>query len=68
MRIIKEGQASGEIKAGDPYVLGSLFVGGVLRVAVVKMYGNIKDDLNEYAGFVAVNIWSMLEQRRHEQS
>jgi len=60
-RIIEEGQKSGEIKAGDPYVLGSLFVGGVIRVAVVKMYGSIREDLSKYTGYVAESIWMMLK-------
>jgi len=60
-RIIEDGQKAGEIKPGDPYVLGSLFVGGVIRVAVVKMYGSIREDLTKYAGYVAENIWIMLK-------
>lgn len=66
-RIIEEGQKSGEIKAGDPFVLGSLFVGGVIRVAVVKMYGNIREDLTKYAGYVAESIWMMLKGEIHHE-
>ena len=61
MRIIAEGQKSGDIKAGDPFVLGSLFVGGVIRVAVVKMYGNINEHLSKYTEVVADSIWAMLK-------
>ena len=60
MRIIDEGQKSGEIKPGEPYILGSLFVGGVIRVAVVKMYGNLSHPLSNYTDDVAQNIWAML--------
>jgi AcrR family transcriptional regulator len=63
IRIIEEGQKSGELKAGNPYVLGSLFVGGVIRVAVVKMYGSIREDLTQYTGYVADSIWAMLKGR-----
>jgi len=66
MRIIEEGQKSGEIKAGDPFVLGSLFVGGVIRVAVVKMYGSIREDLTKYVGYVAESVWSMLRTVRSQ--
>jgi AcrR family transcriptional regulator len=61
IRIIEEGQKNGEIKAGEPYVLGSLFVGGVLRVAVVKMYGNISENLTHYSQYVAACVWAMLK-------
>jgi AcrR family transcriptional regulator len=60
-RIIEEGQKNKEIKAGDPYILGSLFVGGVIRVAVVKMYGNIHEHLSKYASYVSDSIWTMLK-------
>jgi AcrR family transcriptional regulator len=60
MKIIEDGQKSGEIRLGEPYVLGSLFVGGVIRVCVVKMYGNISKDLREYAADVSAAIWTML--------
>ena len=62
MRIIAEGQASGEIKAGEPFVLGSLFVGGVLRIGVVKMYGSIREDLTKYTAYVSDSIWAMLKR------
>jgi AcrR family transcriptional regulator len=61
MRIIEEGQKSGEIKAGEPYILGSLFVGGVIRVAVVKMYGNLTEHLAKYTSYVAESVWVMLK-------
>src|SRR3954462_1500427 len=32
IRIVEEGQKAGEIKAGDPFLLGSFFVGAVIRV------------------------------------
>ena len=59
-KIIEDGQQSGEIRKGDPMVLGSLFVGGVIRVCVVKMYGNIQKDLKAYSTEVAAMIWKML--------
>ena len=62
MRIIAVGQKSGEIKAGEPFVLGSLFVGSVIRVAVVKMYGNIRENLTNYASYVAESIWMMVKK------
>ncbi len=63
IRIIEEGQKSGEIRAGDPYVLGAMFVGGVIRVAVVKMYGNIHENLDQHSAAVADMIWTMLQNK-----
>ncbi len=62
LRIVKEGQKSGEIRSGDPYVLGSLFVGGVIRVAVVKMYGAITENLQNSVALVSEMIWTMLRR------
>lgn len=61
-KIIADGQKSGEIRAGEPFVLGSLFIGGIIRVAVVKMYGNLKKDLRHYTTDVADGIWAMLRR------
>jgi len=60
-QIIEEGQKAGQIKPGDPYILGGLFVGGVIRIAVVKMYGNINENLAHYTGYVADSIWAMVK-------
>ena len=60
-KIIEDGQKTGEIRAGDPYVLGSMFVGGVIRICVVKMYGNIKKDLQSLTNSVTEMIWAMLK-------
>jgi len=60
IKIIEDGQKSGEIREGDTYVLSSLFVGGVIRICTVKMYGNIKKDLQSFVAPVADMIWAML--------
>jgi len=65
-QIITEGQKKGEIRSGDPYVLGSLFIGSIIRVAVVKMYGSLKKDLRAYSNEVAQSIWAMLRRTRSE--
>lgn len=61
MKIIQDGQASGEVRAGEPFVLGSLFVGSVIRVAVVRMYGRLPQALTTYTDQVAEGIWAMLK-------
>jgi len=61
IRIIQEGQKIGEIRAGEPYILASLFVGGVIRTCVVKMYGDLHKNITTYAPEVAGMIWAMLK-------
>lgn len=61
MRIIEDGQKNGEIRAGNPYVLGALFVGAVIRVCVVKMYGSIQEDLRTFSLEVSDSIWKGLK-------
>lgn len=61
LKIIQDGQKKGEIRAGDPYLLGAMFVGGVIRVCVVKMYGNIKKNLQGSVDPVASMVWDMLK-------
>jgi AcrR family transcriptional regulator len=62
IKIIEDGQKNGEIRAGDPFVLGSMFIGGIIRICVVKMYGNIKKELQSYRVPVADMIWAMLRK------
>ncbi|MFZ5863984.1 MAG: TetR/AcrR family transcriptional regulator [Nitrospirota bacterium] len=60
LRIIREGQHAGEISPGDPYVLGSLALGGIIRTCVVRMYGGITKSLAACEREVADRLWSML--------
>ncbi len=62
-KIIEDGQKAGEIREGDRYLLGSLFIGAVIRVCVVKMYGNIRVNLKTQAAPVADMIWEMLRSK-----
>jgi len=61
IRLIEEGQAKGEIRAGDPVLLASLFIGAIIRVGVVKMYGRLQADLRTQAKDVADSLWLMLK-------
>jgi AcrR family transcriptional regulator len=61
IKIIEDGQKKGEIRSGDPYLLGAMFVGGVIRACVVKMYGNIKQNLGHFVTPVSDMIWAMLK-------
>jgi AcrR family transcriptional regulator len=60
IKIIEDGQQAGDIKPGDPFFWGSLFVGGVIRVCVVRMYGTLKEDARSFTQETADAIWEML--------
>jgi len=62
MKIIEDGQKSGEIRPGEPFVLGGLFIGSVIRIATLKMYGNLTQKLHTYTDLVADGIWQMLRK------
>jgi AcrR family transcriptional regulator len=61
LQVIEDGQKLGEIRKGEPYVLASIFVGAVIRICVVKMYGNITTDLRTLSEEVAASLWKTLE-------
>jgi AcrR family transcriptional regulator len=61
LKVIQEGQAAGEIRAGDPYILGSLVLGGIIRTCVVKIHGGIEDQLTEHTEEVGDLLWSMIK-------
>lgn len=58
--LIKEGQAKGEIHVGDPLLLSGLFIGAVIRLGVLKMYGNLTQPLATYSAATAELLWRML--------
>ncbi|HET8759847.1 MAG TPA: TetR/AcrR family transcriptional regulator [Nitrospiria bacterium] len=60
LRIIREGQRAGEIAPGDPYVLGSLLLGGIIRVCVVRIYEGITKSLHACEREVSDRLWRML--------
>lgn len=60
LRIIREGRRAGEIKTGDPYILGSLFLGGIIRTCIVRIYGGITKSLKACEREVADHLWGML--------
>ncbi len=60
LRVIREGQRAGEIKTGDPYILGSLVLGGIIRTCVVRIYGGITKSLKGCEREVADHLWGML--------
>jgi len=60
LKIIQDGQKDGTIKKGNPYVLGSLVLGGIIRTCVVKIHGGIQKNLTVYEKEVSERLWRML--------
>ncbi|MEW6088026.1 MAG: helix-turn-helix domain-containing protein [bacterium] len=61
LKIIEEGQKKGELKKINIYVAGSIFVGSLIRLCAVRMYGNIKDDIRNYEEDIFSSIWNALK-------
>jgi len=61
LKILEEAQAEGAAQTYDKYVLGSLFIGGIIRACVVRMYGRIEKDLREHSLEVSECLWRMLK-------
>ena len=60
LKVIQEGQRAGEIRPGDPYILGSLVLGGIIRTCVVKIHGGIEERLTKHEEEVSNLLWSMI--------
>jgi AcrR family transcriptional regulator len=63
VKVVEDGQKTGEIKAGNAYVLAAIFIGSIIRVCVTKMYGSIQEDVRSFTGDVADSIWSALKKQ-----
>lgn len=61
LKIIEEGQKTGHIRSMDPYILGSLVLGGIIRICVTRMYGSITNDLREHIAEVTEALWTLLK-------
>jgi hypothetical protein len=59
--VIQEGQAAGEIRQGDPYILGSLVLGGIIRTCVVKIHNAIEGRLTDHSAEVGDLLWRMVQ-------
>jgi AcrR family transcriptional regulator len=64
VKVIEQGQADGEIKSGEPYLLGGLLVGALIRACVVRMYNRIPKPLTNYTQEVTESLYEMLKNRR----
>jgi AcrR family transcriptional regulator len=61
LKMIEEGQSQGIIKPMDKYLAASILVGSVIRTCVVRMYGNIDQDLRSLAQPVAESLFEALK-------
>jgi AcrR family transcriptional regulator len=60
IQIIEEGQKRREVRSGDPSILGATFIGAVIRICVMRMYGSISKDLRQCVNEVADLLWTSL--------
>ena len=60
LKVIQEGQREGTIHKGNPYILGALVLGGIIRTCVAHIRGSIQDNLTSYEEEVSAHIWRLL--------
>lgn len=58
--IVKEAQAEGRAAKEDPYIGASLLIGGLIRLCVVRIHGNLRDDLRAQSDGLAERFWRVL--------
>lgn len=56
-RLVAEGQASGELRRGDPELLFSVILGSAHRLCIRRSRGQVKVPLTELAGELSETIW-----------
>ena len=56
-QLVAEGQASGELRGGDRWVLFSTILGGVHRLCILRSRGLVTVPLTELAGELSETIW-----------
>jgi AcrR family transcriptional regulator len=64
LKIIQDGQKAGAIRKGDPYILGSLVLGGIIRICVIKIHGGIDKHLTAHTKGVGDMLWSMVRNEK----
>lgn len=61
MKIVEDGQKTGELKKMDVFIAGSIIVGSLVRICIVKICGRLEKELNNYKEEVAISIWKALK-------
>lgn len=61
LKIVEDGQKSGEIRPGDSSVLGGLLIGGVIRLGSLRFYGRLTQPLPAYRDETVAALWTMLQ-------
>ncbi len=56
-QLVSEGQASGELRKGEPELLSSLILGSAHRLCIRRCRGQLKVPLTDLAGELAESIW-----------
>jgi|GEM_PF-564280 len=63
LAMIREGQAKGDYRDLDPYVGGSMILGAVIRLCVVRLHGGLKEDLRKKTDEVTELLWKILDPK-----
>ena len=61
VKIVEDGQKDSVVRPGEPYLLGALLIGAVIRACIVRMYGRVHNDLRQCAPEVSEALWAMIE-------
>ncbi|MBI4651599.1 TetR/AcrR family transcriptional regulator [Candidatus Desantisbacteria bacterium] len=61
LKIIEEGQKTGELKKMNLYVAGSILMGSLIRFCAIRMYGTVNDDLCNYEDEIFTGIWRAIK-------
>lgn len=62
LELMKEGQAKGAFRPMDPYVAGSIVLGAVIRLCVVRFRDGIGRDLRQETESVTDSLWRALKK------
>ncbi len=63
LRMIEEGHKSGELKPLDRYVAGSIIVGTVIRICIVRGRNDEIKNLKEHVDSLSESLWQALKNK-----
>lgn len=63
VRVIEEGQKSGEVRPMEPHLAAALVFGAITRVPMFRRSNWIKEDLRGMVEEVTETVWRMIENR-----
>ena len=58
--LVKEGQEAGEFRRQDPYIGAGLLIGGLIRLCLLRIHGNLRHDLRRETDGLTEQFWKAL--------